>query len=313
MKKKKGAAAFAVQWLQTDQRKKGGEAFIKPSSLAKGCMLYVAFELEGKPKPAFDERVGRILSVGTDSHRRLQRGLSRACLAQEVFFEVQEYRIHGFCDGILYVPPYATTDEAAVGYWALEFKTSAASEFDKVKAAGMPKEEHIRQSQIYLWGIDRYYNGTIPLRGAIVYYENRDTLEHAAFEVYYDAEGMNDLLARIRAMLTAIGEGRLPDDYLPEDHWGHSYCPYLEICEPGQKAMAWQRAQPKELPDKVMADIIAKRIVAKKGAEKMLSAAGNGNGNGGTNGHDTKAKKPMKKKERSLLDLVADLNWEAKE
>jgi hypothetical protein len=314
MKKKKGAAGYAVQWLQTDQRAKGGLPYIKPSSLAKGCLLYVAFELMGKPKPAFDERVGRILSVGTDSHRRLQRGLSRTCLAQEVFFEVEEYRIHGFCDGILYVPPERALDESAVGYWALEFKTAAASEFDKVKAAGMPKEEHVRQSQIYLWGIDRYYHGTVPLKGAIVYYENRDTLEHAAFEVYYDPEGMADLLIRIKDMLDAVGRGELPDDYLPEDHWGHSYCPYLEICEPGQKAMAWQKAQPKELPDKVMADIIAKRIVAKKGAERMLNEAtghGNGNGNGKANGNG--AKKPMKKKERSLLDLVEDLKWDAKE
>jgi hypothetical protein len=41
------------------------------------------FELQGKPKTAaLEARVGRILSVGTDSHRRLQRGLARACLAQ---------------------------------------------------------------------------------------------------------------------------------------------------------------------------------------------------------------------------------------
>jgi hypothetical protein len=91
------------------------------------------------------------LSVGTDSHRRLQRGLERACLAQEVFFEVSEYRLHGFCDGVLYIPPDKAADESSAGFWALEFKTAAASEFDKVKAAGIPKEEHIRQAQIYLF------------------------------------------------------------------------------------------------------------------------------------------------------------------
>ena len=85
MKKLKGAAGYAVEWLADDQPGKKKEPYIKPSSLAKGCLLYVAFELQGRPKPAFDARVGRILSVGTDSHRRLQRGLSRACLGQEVF------------------------------------------------------------------------------------------------------------------------------------------------------------------------------------------------------------------------------------
>lgn len=290
MKKLKGAAGYAVEWLQTDHRAEPQEAYIKPSSLAKGCLLYVAFELLGKPKPPFDTRVGRILSVGTDSHRRLQRGLERACLAQEVFFEVPEYRLHGFCDGILYIPPYKTSDESITGFWALEFKTAAASEFDKVKAAEMPKEEHIRQAQIYLWGIGEYFRGAIPLKGAIIYYENRDTLEHIAFEVYPDPETVADLLARIKAMLAALAEGRLPDDALPPDHWAHGYCPYLDICEPGQKAMEWQAAQPKTIPDKVLADMIAKRIVAKKGAEAMTGK--------------------KKKGTRSLADLAKDLAWE---
>ena len=68
----------------------------------------------------------------------------------------------------------------------MEFKTTAAREFDKLKAAKVPKEEHIRQAQIYLWGIEQYYRRAIPLQGAIIYYENRDTLDHLAYEVYPD-------------------------------------------------------------------------------------------------------------------------------
>jgi hypothetical protein len=293
MKKVKGAAGYAMEWLRVaNQRDEKKEPYIKPSSLAKGCLLYIAYELQGKPKPPFDARVDRILSVGTDSHRRLQRGLSRTCLAQEVFFEIEEYRIHGFCDGILYIPPDKTDDEATAGYWALEFKTTAGSEFDKLKAARMPKEEHVRQAQIYLWGIHEYYGGAIPLKGAIVYYENRDTLEHLAYEVYPDPVMMADLLARVKAMLAGLAEERLPDDALPPDHWGHTYCPYLEICRPGQRAIEWQAQQPRTIPDQVMAEIIAKRIVAQKGAEKM---GGSGKKKPGT---------------RSLTDLVRDLDWE---
>ena len=292
MKKRKGAAGYVIDLLQTDQRAQSQEPYIRPSSLAKGCLLYVAFELQGKPKPPFEARVGRILSVGTDSHRRLQRGLERACLGQEVFFEVPEYRIHGLCDGILYIPPGKAADESMAGFWALEFKTAAASEFDKVKAAGVPKEEHVRQAQIYLWGIREYYKGAIPLKGAIIYYENRDTLDHVAYELYPDPDLIADLLARVKTMLDGLAEDRLPDDVLPPDHWAHSYCPYLDICEPGQKAMEWQRSQPKSLPDQVLADIIAKRIVAKKGAEAMT-------------GGDAK-----KKGVRSLADLAKDLEWE---
>jgi hypothetical protein len=46
------------------------------------------------------------------------------------------------------------------------------------------------------------------------------------------------------------------------------------------------------VPDQVLADIIAKRIVAKKGAEKMM-------------GNDKK-----KPGSRSLADLAQELEWE---
>ena len=105
MKTTGSAAHYTQDLLQIDPQSIPKEPYIKPSSLARGCLLYVAFELRDEPKPSLDARVGRILSVGTDSHRRLQRALGRACLGQEVFFEVPEYRIHGFCDGILYARP----------------------------------------------------------------------------------------------------------------------------------------------------------------------------------------------------------------
>jgi hypothetical protein len=291
MKTTGAAARYTRDLLQIDPYSLPKEPYIKPSSLARGCLLYVAFELRGEPKPPLDARVGRILSVGTDGHRRLQRALGRACLGQEVFFEVPEFRIHGFCDGILYARPDQVGDGSAAGFWALEFKTTAASEFDVIRAAKTPKEEHIRQAQIYLWGLETYFKGTIPLRGAIIYYENRDTLDHMAYEVSPDPQGMAELLGRVKIMLAGLEEDRLPlEEVPPADHWSHRYCPFLEICEPGKLAMEWQAAQPKELPDKVMADIIAKRIVAKKGAEKMTGKPRSGT--------------------RSLDDLARELDWE---
>jgi CRISPR/Cas system-associated exonuclease Cas4 (RecB family) len=291
MKTPGAAARYTRDLLQIDPQSLPKEPYIKPSSLARGCLLYVAFELRGEPKPPLEARVGRILSVGTDSHRRLQRALGRACLGQEVFFEVPEYRIHGFCDGILYARPDQVGKETSAGFWALELKTTAASEFEVIRAANTPKEEHIRQAQIYLWGLETYFQGAIPLQGAIIYYENRDTLEHAAFEVYPDPENMADLLRRVKSMLEGLEDERLPlDDTPPPEHWSHRYCPFLEICEPGKRAMEWQAAQPKDLPDKVLADIIAKRIVAKKGAEKMMGKKKSGT--------------------RTLADLARELEWE---
>lgn len=291
MRKFKNAAGYAMRKLAEDPRLDPEITFIKPSSLAKGCLRYVAYELQNQPKPPIDARVGRILSVGTDSHRRLQRGLSRATLGQEVFFEVPEYRIHGFCDGILYVSAEAAEDGEA-GLWALEFKTTAASEFDKLKSAGMPKEEHTRQAQIYLWGIDACYHGLLQLKGAVIYYENRDTLEHLAFEVLPDPHEISDLLGRVTAMLSELENGKLTDDVVPPDHWAHRYCPFIEICEKGKEALTWQAEQPKTLPDEVLAGIIAKKIVAKKGAEKMTSGG------------------KQKRGTRSLTDLAKELAWE---
>jgi len=290
MKKIKTASDYVVDLLQREDWQKPEQPYIKPSSLAKGCLLYVAFELQGRPKPPMDARVGRILSVGTDSHRRLQRGLSRACLTQELYFVVPEYRIHGFVDGILYIPPDKAPDPSSAGFWVLEFKTTAGAEFDKIKAAKLPKEEHVRQAQIYLWGLEKYFNGQIPLNGAIIYYENRDTLDHASYEVAPDSDGVTDLMSRVQAMLVALDAETLPDDYLPQNHWGHRYCPYLDICEPGKQAMEWQAQQPKTLPDEVLANMIAKRIVAKKGAEKMTEKKNRG--------------------QRSLTELAEELKWE---
>jgi hypothetical protein len=96
-------------------------------------------------------------------------------------------------------------------------------------------------------------------------------------------------MERVQDMLFSLDGGALPDDYLPEDHWGHRYCPYLEICEPGKKAMEWQARQPKTLPDQVVAELIAKRIVAKKGAEKMTGQ--------------------KKKGQRSLEELAKEMEW----
>jgi len=284
------AAKYARDILQVDPQSLPKEPYIKPSSLARGCLLYVAFELRGEPKPDLDARVNRILSVGTDSHRRLQRALGRACLGEEVFFEIPEYRIHGFCDGILYARPDQVKDPAAAGFWALEFKTTGGSEFDAIRAAKAPKEEHVRQAQIYLWGLEIYFQGQVPLNGAIIYYENRDTLDHLAYEVLADPQGMADLMARVKKMLARLENDQLPlDDVTPPEHWSHRYCPYLEICEPGQKAMEWQKAQPHTLPDAVLADMIAKRIVAKKAAEKA-----NGKPKTGA---------------RSLAELANEMEW----
>jgi hypothetical protein len=51
MKKIRSAPDYVVDLLQREDWQKPDRPYIKPSSLAKGCLLYVAFELQGRPKP----------------------------------------------------------------------------------------------------------------------------------------------------------------------------------------------------------------------------------------------------------------------
>lgn len=273
--------------LRRDAPEREQEKYIHPSSLAKGCMLYVAMELMGEPKAALEPRIQRILEVGTERHRRIASYLSPVTLAREVFFMDETYKIRGYCDVIVYIPP--ERDRELTGFYAVEIKTVSSHEFERIINEGQPREDHVRQCQIYMWGIDRYYQHAIPLRGGIVFYENRDTLEHRLFEMSYQEDLMKELLAQVERMWAGLERGELPNDALPLDHWGHRYCPYLEICEVGQQAMAYQREHRQPLPDKVLAEIIGMRVMRKQRKEAKKQQSGRG---------------------RSLEELIAELNWD---
>jgi len=262
--------------------------WIYPSSLARGCILAVAFELLGAPKAEPDSRVKRIFQVGSSSHYRILKYFSKVMLAQEVPFIDEEYRIKGRCDALLFIPP--ELDKALQGFYVLEVKTASSMAYGLIKEEGRPKEEHLRQCLIYIWGIKRYYG--LPIRGGLIYYENRDTLEYMLFPVEYEEAELLPLLERAKAMLPGLREGRLPDgpeDRLPPDHWAHEYCPYLEICDWGQEAVRQKKMNgAKRLPDKVLAKIIAERIVTKQRQR-----------------HERR-----RKGQRSLEELAEELGWD---
>lgn len=254
--------------------------WIYPSSLARGCILAVALELLGTPKAEPDNRVKRIFQVGSSSHQRILKYFSKVIMAREVPFLDEEYRIKGRCDAILFIPSQRVDGLPGSGFYALEVKTAGSMEYGLIKEEGRPKQEHLLQCLIYIWGIERYYG--LPISGGLIYYENRDTLEYMLFPVEYDEAELLPLLERAKAMLPQLREGQLPDgpeDRLPPNHWAHQYCPYLEVCDYGQEAVR----QKKGIPDGVLAKIIAERIVAKKKGRR---------------------------KERSLTELAEELGWD---
>jgi len=258
------------------------EKYLHPSSLAPGCMQLVAREVMGLPKRELEPRVKRILEVGRDSHRRIESYLRGISLAREVFFKDEGYRIRGYCDDLIYIPPELSEEHS--GFYAVEIKTAGDAAFKRIVDEGAPREDHLRQCMIYIWGVERYYG--LEVRGGIIFYEDRDTLEHKLFDVRYDEEGMKEFLSQVEGMWEALSSGQLPEAHLPLDHWYHRYCPYLDICPVGQEAIRWQREHKKELPDEVLARIIGERIVRKRRKEKK-----------GTG------------KERSLLELAEELGW----
>jgi hypothetical protein len=288
--------------IRTDQTRPQPEGlpYISPSSMARGCVLAVAYELLGTPKPELEPRIKRILAVGSDSHRRIQRYLSRLTIAREVFFQDEEYHIRGYADALLYIPSIVNPPAVVGGrptadisrFYAVEIKTTGTAEFERIVTDGQAKPDHLLQLQVYLWGIERYYR-VIRSQGGLVLYENRDNLEHHLFFAPRDDSVLLPYLERLKAMLARVAKGELPDgeeDSLPPDHWAHSYCPYLEPCQAGQRAVEYKKTHRQALPDQVMAKIIADRIVAKKRRE------------GG---------QPKKKKgPRSLDELAEQLHWD---
>ncbi len=253
--------------------------YISPSTLAAGCLLRVARELLGMPKAEPTVRQKRLRDAGSSAHSRILGYFSPISLAQEVPFLVEEHRIKGRCDALLYVP--SGFSQEAQGFYALEIKTLGTWEYGTIEEEGKPRLDHLRQCLIYQWGINRYYG--IPIRAGIIYYENRDTLDYMLFLVPFEEGELLPLLELVKLTLLYVERGELPqsEEYrLPLDHWGHRYCPYLPLCPYGQEAVKKKR----EVPEEIVAKIIAERIVRKQ-------------------------HKP-KPKVRTLEELIEELGWE---
>jgi hypothetical protein len=232
---------------------------LRPSSLARGCALLIAFEAAGFPKLEIDSDVVlRILDVGTDSHRRLQRYLGPVLLAREVPLRIPEYALRGFVDGLIYL-----SDEqapAAAGFYCAELKTMSDDELDLHRQTGRPRDDHLRQLGIYLWGVERCYPAIRP-RGGIILYEARGSLRHQLFYVERDDAPILAFLDRARQAAELAHGGVMttdPLDRLPLEDWGHRYCPYRELCADGKLALEWQRTQPQPLRVSLLAEKAAR-------------------------------------------------------
>ena len=257
--------------------------YVHPSTLAQGCLLAVGHELLRHPRAEPEARRKRIMQAGSLSHERIMGYLRPFIVARELPFLEPELRIRGRCDALLYIPPEAEVEEP--GFYALEVKTTGSIGFAEVASRGEPKPEHARQCLIYQRGLKRFYG--IPIRGGLVYYENRDTLEYHIFPVGEDEGDLEGILEKLPEVIELAREGKLPerDEFrLPPEHWAHRYCPYLPLCPYGQEAVANHKGG---IPPGVKARIIAQKIVQKQ--------VNKGN---------------PKRSPRSLEELAREFGWE---
>ncbi len=261
-----------------------GLGFVRPSTLSQGCLLAVWHELLGHPRAEPGARRRRIMQAGNAAHERIMGYLRPVLLARELPFLEPELRIRGRCDALLNIPSSLGGEHA--GFYVLEVKTTGSLGFSEIRASGEPKVEHLRQCLIYMRGIQGFYG--IPVRGGLIYYEDRDTLAYKVFQVEYDEEPLRELLELLPEVIALARRGEEPKNpafRLPPDHWAHRYCPYLPICPYGKEAVA---ASPRELPEAVKARIIAQGILNKR--------------NKGT----SKKRKGL----RSLEELAREFGWE---
>lgn len=259
-----------------------GLGYVHPSTLAQGCLLAVGHELLRHPRAEPGARRRRIMQAGVLSHERIMGYLRPLIVAQELPFLEPELRIRGRCDALLYIPPETGVEEP--GFYALEVKTLGSTGFVEVKAKG-PRPEHLRQCLLYQRGLRRFYG--VPVRGGIVYYENRDTLEYRLFAVDYDEGVLAELLDKLPEVIALAREGKLPEGEgyrLPADHWAHRYCPYLPLCPYGQEAVSTSKPG---IPPAVKARIIAEHIVLK----------------------EQKRGKQRPRQQRSLEELAREFGW----
>ncbi|MEN3011022.1 MAG: hypothetical protein ABDI20_08720 [Candidatus Bipolaricaulaceae bacterium] len=258
-----------------------GLGFVHPSTLAQGCFLAVARELLGHPKAEPGVRRLRLMQAGNAAHERVMNYVRPFLVAQEVPFLDPEHRIKGRCDGLLFIPKTLSPNDA--GFYVLEVKAVSSTSFLELKATGTPRIEHVRQCQIYQWGLANSYE--LRIQGGLIYYENRDTLEYALFLAPSMDQGFSELLEKLRFVVGLAKEGRLPEgpEYkLPEGHWAHRYCPYLHLCGYGQGVVAQNKGH---LSEALRAKIIAQSIVKK-------------------------AHKKEGRKQKSLEELAEEFGWE---
>lgn len=242
------------------EEKEEEERFVSPSTLSKLCLKACSFELLGIPKPEPSPQRKMFMEAGIEGHRRVIRHLAKICPMREVFFEVREYKVRGYADAIIYTP----ND----GFYVLEVKTIGSFDFERIRAQG-PREDHVMQLLCYLWGLERYYG--ISLRGGVILYENRDSLEHLVFFQDKDLGRILPFLEKLKILSPSLD---VPG--LPKDHPSHKYCPYLEICE-GEKEI--------EVPKE--------KFIAKAVVRRMAGGV-----------------KKEKRKKKGLLELAQSLGWE---
>lgn len=159
------------------------------------CGRYQVYTFRGiEVTPDFTSRTIRIFDNGHAMHARIGRYLDEMgiLVASEIPISLEDPPIRGSADGIIDFD----------GPKVIELKSIADSGFVMRMTYSKPKDDHYRQIQLYMHGLD--------IHSGFVIYENKNDQNLLALPVEYDEVFITKLLKKYAKIYTMYQDGDLP-------------------------------------------------------------------------------------------------------
>ena len=201
-------------YLQKQGKKKARNGKLYISDVAK-CPRQLYFEFKGSKPRKRKPEAQRALENGDRFHHRMMAALY-ACndievVTSEVDIPVNDL-LGGRADAIVAIDSQN---------FVLELKSIGSYGF---KLLDEPKQEHIHQLQLYM----HFFN--IPK--GILLYENKDNHQLKEFEVEYDPDIAESLIAELQKVMGYIQADEMPpkQNLTRNQEWRCGYCGYRSKC-----------------------------------------------------------------------------------
>ncbi len=224
---------------------------LHPSEICKKdwCPRSSYYKITGEEQApeSFNLQRLNVFAMGTMIHEKWQKWMEEAGVMEQSEVPVynEEHLIMGHADGILSDKKgRAVVEIKSVGAGTIRFEDYglfAPYSRKEITFEGLwdsikhPFDSHVRQAQLYMYclGIDK----------GIILYEWKATQEVKEFEIDYQPELVEPILASCLTVKRALGAGEPPSrpSWLTPDSKTCKYCPFKEECwnEDSRKVDTW--------------------------------------------------------------------------